>query len=670
VSPASIVPADSQVWFYEGSAVASLVEPLREHYVLRPLPPSEDNGAKRAILSAPSKENSAIVIIASAEQDELQQLLRLADELSRGARIPRAQVIGLVDDSQGSTLADDPRVFAYLPRRAGPVLLERTVAAAFENIELLRREQALREELARTRQEMEELNRIGIALSAERDINALLEMVLLKAREITRADAGSLYLVETDDAGQPRLRFRLAQNDSLHFPFTEFTMPMTDQSMAGYVALHGQHLNLADAYQIPEDRPYRFNPEFDQKTGYRTKSVLTVPLKSPRGETHGVLQLINAKRNWEARLVSQAEVDREVVPFTLREERLVMSLVSQAAVAYENNRLYADIERLFEGFVQASVFAIEQRDPTTSGHSFRVSILTVGLAEAADRAETGPFRAVRFTPEQMKEIRYAALLHDFGKVGVREQVLVKAKKLYPAQLDLLQQRFDYVHKALEAQILQEKVRCLLEEDREEARKHLEKLDAELLQRIRQLDDYFAFVLRSNEPTVLPEGNFDRLAEIAQFCYKDPRGVTRPLLTSDEVRMLSIPRGTLDPDERKEIESHVIHTYNFLAQIPWTREIRSIPEIARAHHEFLNGTGYPYRLTANEIPLQTKMMTVCDIFDALSAADRPYKKAVPIPRAIQILEMMVRDGQLDADLFRLFLEAKIYELTLKYRQTQD
>jgi HD-GYP domain-containing protein (c-di-GMP phosphodiesterase class II) len=389
--------------------------------------------------------------------------------------------------------------------------------------------------------------------------------------------------------------------------------------------------------------------------------MLTLPMKNGRGEVIGVLQLINCKLHAKARLTSADVVAREVRPFSDRAVRLALSLASQAAVAYENGRLYQDIEKLFEGFVQASIKAIEQRDPTTSGHSLRVSRMTVGLAEVVDRVDRGSYAPTRFSAEQMKEIRYAALLHDFGKLGVREDVLVKAKKLYPLQLDLIANRFDYFYKEMEARMEREKVRLLLEMDRPEALVQIASLEEEFRVRKAQMENGFEVVLDANEPTVLPEGEFDRLHEIARQTYSDPRGVERPLLTPEEIRYLSIPQGTLSPDERAQIESHVLHSFNFLLQIPWTRQIREIPRIVRAHHEKINGTGYPYQLRGDEIPIQAKIMTICDIFDALSASDRPYKKAVSSERALQILEMSVKDQELDPELYNLFLEAKIFRL---------
>jgi len=523
---------------------------------------------------------------------------------------------------------------------------------------------------ARLTRELEELHRIGIALSETRDVDRLLTMILQKAREITCADAGSLYLVEHDAASSNgsgearRLRFRLTQNDSVQFPFSEHTMPLTESSMAGYCAMHGEVIELADAYRIPKSRPFQFNSAFDKQVGYHTRSMLTLPMKNGKGEVLGVLQLINCKRNANARLTSEAAVKRHVHAFSEGAVRLGLSLASQAAVAYENSRLYRDIENLFDGFVNAAVAAIEQRDPTTSGHSQRVCDLTVALAEAVDREPRGPYGDVRFSREQMKELRYAALLHDFGKVGVREEVLVKAKKLYPLQFSRLFDRFDYIRRDVEARIAQQKVDALLTMSKKDAEARLRALDDEAQRRLGELSGYCDLIAKANEPTILPASEFDILTEIALKTYHDPRGTERPYLTSEEVRFLSIPRGSLDPDERRQIENHVVNSFNFLKQIPWTREFRGIPEIARAHHEKLNGKGYPNGLTAEEIPIQAKMMTICDIYDALSASDRPYKRAVPMDRAIDILKLCVRDEEIDSELFRVFLEAHVYRLAGK------
>src|SRR5205085_8245212 len=286
-------------------------------------------------------------------------------------------------------------------------------------------------------------------------------------------------------------------------------------------------------------------------------------------------------------------------------------------------------------------------------HSFRVANLTVALAETVDRSDQGSYAGIHFSRDEMREIRYASLLHDFGKVGVREEVLIKAKKLYPTQLELIQQRFHFVKRTLENEILKSKVEYLLAKSREDFLKDQVSFDNKMADAAKELDQYLQAILEANEPTVLAAGNFEQLLKIAEYQYLDSDNMQKPLLTGEEVRLLSIRKGSLDEEERLQIEGHVLHTFNFLQQIPWTNEISQIPEIARLHHEKLNGSGYPYKLSAAEIPLQSRMMTVSDIFDALAASDRPYKKAVSIERALEILDLAVKDGELDQDIFDLF-----------------
>lgn len=534
---------------------------------------------------------------------------------------------------------------------------------AFRHAASLLAEHNAREQEQQRYQELTELTRVGVALSHERDLTRLLEMILTQARRITNSDAGSLYLAErTEDNGPPKkLRFKLSQNFSLpNLPFSEFTVAVDHGSLSGYVAATGQPLVIADVYLLPEDVTYKHGRSFDEKFGYRTKSMLVLPMRTHKDEVIGVLQLINRKRNPDAMLTSESIVEREVMPYDQRSVELVNALASQAAVAIENSILYEDIERLFEGFVKAAVTAIESRDPTTSGHSGRVATLTCGLAEAVDRGGAGRYRDVKFTKTQLRELRYAGLLHDFGKVGVREQVLVKQKKLYPWDLDVIRHRFAYLLQGADLQYERERANYFAthgEKNYDDAAARLNEI-----RRVRreELQKFLDSIVRANEPTVLPEGSFEELRDINQRTYMDFDGVERPLLRDDELRFLMIRKGNLDDQERREIESHVTHTYEFLEQIPWTRELKGIPGIAYGHHEKLNGRGYPRRVTADEIPVQTRMMTISDIFDALTATDRPYKRAVPYERALDILTMEAKEGMLDQDLLGAFIEARVFE----------
>ena len=648
----------------EGSMAEKLVAPLHQSYDLRSLSANkqsdssgrreQDRGANYGVVLADMRDGAPVLPASWNGSGSNYRVIGVVPASGLGS--------GGTSGSHGAKATVS--VFAFVRSSASAEELEKVLGIAFENLELIARERAAREELESAEREREQLNEIGIALSSQRDVRELLNLILAKAREITRADAGSLYLIEDEGEGSRHLRFMLTQNDSLVFPFKEFALPMAEDSMAGYTALRGEVVNFADAHHIPPEMPFHFNDHYDRESGYRTKSLLTLPMRNAKGEVLGVLQLINAKNDPAARLHDEADVARHVLPFHERSVRLALSLASQAAVAYENRKLYNDIQTLFEGFVKAAVTAIEQRDPTTSGHSLRVAAYTQGLAEVVDQVSTGPYRDSRFDHEQMKEIRYAALLHDFGKVGVREEVLVKAKKLYPLQMELVKQRFDYIRKEVEAGMVRRKLQMFLERDRGDALSEIARLSEDFEQRLERIRDYLQFILEANEPTLLEQGQFRKLNEIAHQFFVDSKGSELPYINADELRLLSIPRGSLDASERQQIESHVVHTFNFLSQIPWTKELRGVPEIARAHHEKLNGLGYPYKLRGDQIPLPTKMMTICDIFDALTASDRPYKRAVPAERALSILEECVRANEIDSELYRLFRESKVYERVLR------
>jgi HD-GYP domain-containing protein (c-di-GMP phosphodiesterase class II) len=563
------------------------------------------------------------------------------------------RIVGLVDAAAAGPWPAD--WYALVPADAHRPIVARAVENAFADLERAA-------EVARLDRELSELNAIGIRLSAERNPRELLEAIVTKAREITRSDAGSLYIVDEAPDGTRHLRFALAQNDSVDITFRATPLPLTSESVVGHVALTGRILNLEDAYTLPPGAPFKINRSFDEQVGYRTKSVLVVPMRTPQGETIGALQLINCKPDFQMRLGSPAEVERHVLPFSARHEKLAGSLASQAAVALSNSRLYESIRQLFEGFVNAAVTAIESRDPTTSGHSFRVANLTVGLASVVDHVTTGPYGPTRFSSDEMMELRYAALLHDFGKVGVREQVLVKAKKFHPGELDGIRQRIELVKRGLELRYAGRKIEYLLEKGRRRYQEQAAAYDAELAAYLAELDDSLDRIVMANEPTVLPRDFAAALGRLALRRFEDHLGNHHSVITPDEAAVLAIPKGSLTPEEIKQIQSHVVHTFQFLTQIPWTKEFRRIPEIARSHHEKLDGTGYPYGVKADAIPVQSRMMTIADIYDALTAGDRPYKRAVPVEAALDILNEERRAGRLDSALLDLFIEAKVYERT--------
>ena len=455
----------------------------------------------------------------------------------------------------------------------------------------------------------------------------------------------------------------MAQNDTVSIDFTESIMPLKKQSLAGHVALTGQVLNIPDVYQLPENSELTHNRSFDKSVGYRTKSILVIPMKNHKHEMIGVLQLINRKKNREVRLTTDQFIKIEIIEFDEKSVYLASSLASQAAVSIENTRFYEEIKDLFEGFIKASVHAIEQRDPTTFGHSERVATLNTALAEKVDNINNGKFKNIRFSRDDIQQINYASLLHDFGKIGVREEILVKAKKLFPFELEAVKNRFRIFSQATELNYARIKITQLLENEREQAIKQFEHLDKQARERIQKLDEYLKFVIKTNEPAIMKQTGFEMLSQIGKIIFED-NGKPTNLLTEKEMVRLSIPKGSLSNEERVEIESHVTHTFNFLNRIPWTKELKKVPQIAYAHHEKIDGSGYPRRLSKKKIPIQSKMMTISDIYDALTAWDRPYKKAVPQEKALNILQWEVDDGKVDADLFQIFLEAKLFELVKK------
>ncbi len=510
-------------------------------------------------------------------------------------------------------------------------------------------------------EEIEGVLSIGAALAAERNITALLGKILHQCRSITGADAGSLFLAEGGTSDRPtHLRFQLAENDSITTNFRESVLPIDSTSLVGYVAKTGKPLRFSDVYHIPRDLPYQFNPDFDKRTGYRSKSLLSVAMIDHRDQLIGVIQLWNKKKT-RSTVLTPKNVDQEVISFSDADHRLLESLASQAAIVIENASLYQDIEQLFEGFIRASIKAIESRDPTTSGHSERVAILTVALAEEVSAASTGPYSDIRFTPVDLKEINYASLLHDFGKIGVREAVLVKAKKLYPFELENVRDRFDLMEQTLLLEIARKKLDHILAGGKKGDATWKE-LERDEKKKVSTLKEFLEMVHTSNEPTVLPEGTPEGLHRLGLMQFYRSDGTSTKMLTPEQVVRLSIPKGSLSVEERLEIQSHVSHTYAFLRQIPWTRDLRRVPDIAHAHHEKLDGSGYPRGIKADEIPLPSRIMAVADIFDALAARDRHYKRAVPVPKALEILDMEAKEGQLDKELVRLFTDRRVYERT--------
>jgi HD-GYP domain-containing protein (c-di-GMP phosphodiesterase class II) len=534
----------------------------------------------------------------------------------------------------------------------------------------------------RNNQEMTEklksLIEIGVALSSEKELANLMQLFLEKCLEVCQAEGASIYLLDKKmifhDAKNnplmtpqkiPVLRFLRTMNRLSGSEEHDGLIEINKKSVAGYCALSKKSINIEDCYNLPDDTPYKFNPQFDQDKNYHTKSLLTVPMITSQGQVRGVIQIVNKLTPAGIEFLNKGELtSSEIIPFVDTDEELMKVFASQAAVAIENAQLNENIENLFESFVHASVKAIEARDPTTSGHSDRVAILTVELALAVHKTQVGTFKNVIFSEEQIRELRYAALLHDFGKIGIKEDVLLKQKKLHSRELESILLRLDSLEYKDEASQWKQLIEALLESVEKNP-----SLDVQWLQkkvhdishhvettklRIRQMK---SGVIQANEPYVVKDQKaLDRILGMITISSEH---FGQKILTDNEVKILSIPKGSLSGDERLQIESHVSHTYDFLKQIAWTDGLEQVPQIAHCHHEKMDGSGYPRGIAGMEIPIQARMMTIADIYDALVAFDRPYKKSMHVDAAIDILLMEANEGKLDSDLLRIFIEAGVH-----------
>lgn len=513
---------------------------------------------------------------------------------------------------------------------------------------------------------------IGIALSGEKEVSRILDLILDKALDTTAADAASIFLTESiriDTIGNaqqkffPVLRFHRSANRASGRMVQNKVLDLDASSIAGYVALTGRAVNVDNCYDLPPNTPYRFNPQIDLETGYQTISMLAVPMQSSNGRVRGVLQILNKlKPNAKGSDEQNPKLSpSDVLPFSDEDVELMQAFASQASVAIENAKLTEDIENLFESFIRASITAIEARDPATSGHSDRVAVLTVEFARAVHQCPEGTLKNTVFSEQQIRELRYAALLHDFGKIGVRESVLSKQNKLYPHEMETILLRLDSALAKREMLIwkeMAEELVGLFEKGLlESPRGKLTQVSRAIDQFAQQLQQVRLSILKANQPQIVEE-DFD-IGSLMSWINKTSRDLEQALLTPEEMIKLSLPKGTLGEEERKEIESHVSHTYHFLRQIAWTEDLSNVPDIAHAHHEKCDGSGYPRGLTAEHIPIQSKMMTISDIYDALTSMDRPYKRAATAERALEILHMEARSGKLDLDLLRVFIEAQVF-----------
>jgi len=504
------------------------------------------------------------------------------------------------------------------------------------------------------------LVQIGISLQTIED-DDIIPFVLQHARTLLHADSGRIFLLDpsTDD----HLHLAYGESDSKEFELPErYTVALHDNSLVSHVARNRKIISIGNVADIPPDSTYTFNWLYINKDHYPIRSVLTIPMICRKGKPIGVLQLMNRKPAPDIILNSTAIVDEHVIPFTETCEVIGLSLAGLAAVALENKSFYQQMSRLVRGFVEASVNAIELRDPCTAGHSQRVSKMVVALAKVINQQTTGPYKDVIFSEDELTELAYASLLHDFGKVATREHILIKSSKLFPHELDRIINRFEIIKQSVEIWFLQEIFKFmeagLTRADLEDEKS---KLSVEKNRRIQEIENDFEVIKNANEPSPLSEEVNQQLMTIASRTYTDSRGLEKSYLTNHELTALCIARGSLTNDERQHIEEHAKHSFKILGQIPWIETLQNVPNLALTHHERLDGTGYPQGLTGEKLTLKDRIIPIADIFDALTAADRPYKKAMSLDRALTIIEREAELGGLDKVLIKLFITHRIWEI---------
>ena len=491
---------------------------------------------------------------------------------------------------------------------------------------------------------LEKLNLIGASLSAERDINRLLELILAAAKSITGADGGTLYRVADDKT----LRFEIVRTTSLRYylggtsgnpvpfyPIQLYRDGEPNHSMvAAHAALTGRTVNIADAYGA-EGFDFSGTRAFDAKTGYRSKSFLTVPMRNHEHETIGVLQLINAADPRSG----------EIVAFSASDQRLAESLASQAAIVLSNRQLINQLEQLFESFINLINSAIDEKSPYTGAHCQRVPQLTMMLAEAVNDTHEGPLAKFQMTDKDRYELKIAGLLHDCGKVTTPVHVVDKATKLETIydRITLIDTRFEVLKRDLEIQAL----RGELDERK-------------LRVRLRELDDDRRFLHACNMGSErMKDEDIARVKRIAAYRWRDVAGHEANFLSDDEVKNLTIRAGTLTEDERKIINHHIVATIKMLEALPWPKHLANVPEYAGGHHERMDGRGYPKGLKREQMSVQARCMGIADIFEALTARDRPYKKGKTLSESLEILGRMKLNHHVDPDLFDIFVRKKVY-----------
>lgn len=505
------------------------------------------------------------------------------------------------------------------------------------------------------------LTQIGLALSVEKDINKLLEMIVDEARSLSNADAGTLYIVDKD---KQNLRFEIMHNDSMGIrmggnsgdeiqlpdvPLYDNNGSPNHANVSSYVALTGKTVNIPDVYKT-DGFDFTGPREYDASTGYRSTSMLVIPLQNYENDIIGVLQLLNAKelKTGKVTFFSEVYVD------------LIASLASQAAVALTNTQLIQDLTNLFYAFIKSIAAAIDEKSPYTGGHITRVVELTMMIANEINQNNHGKFQNLNFNEDELEELRLAAWMHDVGKITTPEHIINKSSRLETLfdRVQLIETRFQLMKKIVENNQLKHKIELL--EIGSARPEQLKTIDKNQKQQLALLDDELQFIKTCNKSSSFMDNDkISTIVTLAQKTYKLD-GQMFPYLDDNEIYNLSITKGTLTPEERLVIENHATMTLKMLKHLPFPRKLRNVPSYAAGHHEKLDGTGYPQKLSGEQLPLQARIMAIADIFEALTAKDRPYKKPMKLSQAIKIMTEMKKDNHIDPDIFDLFINSRIYD----------
>ncbi len=501
---------------------------------------------------------------------------------------------------------------------------------------------------------LDQLNQIGVALSKETDINRLLEAILVAAQKITHADGGTLYRMTEERT----LKFEIMRNDTLGIamggttgkPISFYPLHLFDKDgapitsmVAAYAVHHDESVNIADAY-TEEGFDFSGTKNFDKKTGYRSQSFLTVPMKNHENEIIGVLQLLNSKDS----------ATGAVTAFSTEDQQLAESLASQAAIALTTRLLINHLENLFESFISLINAAIDDKSPYTAGHCARVPQLTMLLAEAVNEVSVGPLSEFSMTDKDRYELKIAGLLHDCGKVTTPVHVVDKATKLHTIfdRIHLVDTRFEVLKRDVEIASLQARLKT--------------GVDAadELVHQLAEIENDRAFLHVCNVGgELMSDADQDRVRKISKkYRWRNVEGEAADFLTDDEVENLTIRAGTLTAAERQIINHHIEVTIQMLEALPWPKHLKNVAEYAGGHHERMDGKGYPRGLTREQMSVQARCMGIADIFEALTAKDRPYKKGKTLTESLTILGKFKLGGHIDPDLFDVFMWGKVY---LKY-----